>query len=117
MIARELSSKKWIVLLSWCPLSIEADLELRLQFGKKGGGGGARPRQDYAQIEKTNVKYEEYYNNPGLVPKDEQEAFWAALRRDLPNSFRFTGSRGYVIALCLLTVASYSTPQVLTNHS
>jgi len=70
-----------------------------VQFGKGGGGGGQRgQRQNYADIEKVNEKFERYYNELGIIPEDEKEAFWAALRRDLPNSFRFTGSRGYVIA-------------------
>jgi multisite-specific tRNA:(cytosine-C5)-methyltransferase len=29
----------------------------------------------------------------------EREAFWAALRRELPNSFRFCGSRGHALAV------------------
>jgi multisite-specific tRNA:(cytosine-C5)-methyltransferase len=31
-----------------------------------------------------------------IVPEgEEREQFWAALRRELPNSFRFCGSKGY----------------------
>lgn len=70
----------------------------RRQFGKKKGGGGGGQRRSYEPIQKTNEKFERYYNELGIIPEEEREAFWEALRRDLPNSFRFTGSRGYVIA-------------------
>lgn len=37
----------------------------------------------------------EHYYNELLELKDEQKtAFWDALRRELPNSFRFCGSKG-----------------------
>lgn len=73
-----------------------------MQFGKKGGGGGGRGvRGNWVDLEKSNAKYESYYSDHGIIPAEEQEAFWAALRRELPNSFRFTGSKGYVIS-CLV---------------
>ena len=69
-----------------------------LQSGRGGGrGGGRAPRQNYQDIPKQNEKLERYYNELGAIPEEEKEAFWEALRRDLPNSFRFTGSRGYVM--------------------
>jgi multisite-specific tRNA:(cytosine-C5)-methyltransferase len=55
----------------------------------------------YQDIPKTNEKLERYYNEPGIIPEEDQEEFWTTMRRDLPNSFRFTGSRGY---------ASFTTP-------
>lgn len=33
------------------------------------------------------------------MKEEEKEAFWAAMRRDLPNSFRFTGSRAHALAV------------------
>lgn len=33
------------------------------------------------------------------VPSDEQEEFWTSLRRELPNSFRFCGSKGHALAV------------------
>ena len=45
---------------------------------------------------KENEKLERYYNEAGLVDQDEKDDFWAALKRDLPNSFRFAGSKGSV---------------------
>ena len=41
------------------------------------------------------MQYERYYNGLNLVEEPEREEFWTALRRELPNSFRFTGSKGY----------------------
>ncbi|KAH8699099.1 putative methyltransferase [Talaromyces proteolyticus] len=67
--------------------------------GGGGGGGGRQQRQEYKELIKSNPRYESYYNDHGIIPKDEQEEFWAALRRDLPNSFRFTGSRGHALAV------------------
>lgn len=72
--------------------------------GGGGGGGGARQyednRQSFDEINKRNDKFERYYNSLNIVPEgDEREAFWAALRRELPNSFRFTGSKGHALGV------------------
>ncbi|PGH09194.1 hypothetical protein AJ79_05723 [Helicocarpus griseus UAMH5409] len=69
---------------------------------KKGGGGaGNRGRRaNYSSIlVRENEKYESYYNGLQIVPDNEKDKFWAALRRDLPNSFRFTGSKGHALAV------------------
>lgn len=66
-----------------------------LQFNRGGrGGGGGRSRSNWNDITRNNEKLESYYNEPGIIPEEEREAFWEYMRRDLPNSFRFTGSRG-----------------------
>lgn len=44
---------------------------------------------------KNNELYENYYNGLGIVPENEREQFWDALRRPLPSSFRFTGSKRF----------------------
>ncbi|KAL8882791.1 MAG: hypothetical protein Q9198_000266, partial [Flavoplaca austrocitrina] len=71
--------------------------------GKRGGDrwrGGKGPRtqrpqrSDYEEPIKSNDRFEDYYNQLGLFDHVEKEKFWAALRRELPNSFRFTGSKG-----------------------
>lgn len=65
------------------------------QFNRGGrGGGGGRSRSNWQDISRTNAKLESYYNEPGIIPDEEREAFWEYMQRDLPNSFRFTGSRG-----------------------
>ncbi|KAL8775695.1 MAG: hypothetical protein Q9209_000191 [Squamulea sp. 1 TL-2023] len=74
--------------------------------GKRGGDrwrGGKGPRTerpqraDYEEPIKTNERFEEYYDQLGIYEHSEKETFWAALRRELPNSFRFTGSKGHAI--------------------
>jgi multisite-specific tRNA:(cytosine-C5)-methyltransferase len=66
--------------------------------GRGGGGGGNRngwdDRSGYKEIEKKNELFERYYNELNLVEGDERSEFWTALRRELPNSFRFAGSKG-----------------------
>lgn len=63
-----------------------------------GGGGGQRPeRADYQEVPKQNEFYEKYYDELGVVSTEERLEFWTALRRELPNSFRFTGSKGYAL--------------------
>ncbi|KAL2823373.1 S-adenosyl-L-methionine-dependent methyltransferase [Aspergillus cavernicola] len=69
------------------------------KFGK-GGGGGARPeRHSWNDLPKANERFENYYNTQGFIPEEEREVFWETLRRDLPNSFRFTGSKGHALAV------------------
>lgn len=52
-----------------------------------------------ADVDRHNEKYERYYNELGLVANDDREEFWVAMRRDLPNSFRFTGSKAHALAV------------------
>lgn len=59
-----------------------------------GGGGGGRSRNNWQDINRNNAKMERYYTESGIIPEEELETFWDYMRRDLPNSFRFTGSRG-----------------------
>ncbi|KXG50666.1 tRNA (C5-cytosine) methyltransferase, NCL1 [Penicillium griseofulvum] len=85
-------------------------LELRIMFrlcppavnqgGKgRGGGGAGRTRSQWQDITRENEKFERYYNEPEFLPEEEKELFWATMRKDLPNSFRFTGSRGHALAV------------------
>lgn len=62
-----------------------------LSFDKFGPRAG-RPT-DYTPIVRENERFESYYNGLGIVPEEERQALWDAMKRDLPNSFRFTGSR------------------------
>ena len=72
--------------------------------GRGGRGGGNRTyqddRQSFDQVIKKNEKFENFYNTLNIVPGgSEREAFWATLRRELPNSFRFTGSKGHALGV------------------
>lgn len=57
-------------------------------------GQGHRPYTKYPDVVKTNERLETYYNALLQFDEDESKAFWDALKRELPNSFRFCGSKG-----------------------
>ena len=57
-------------------------------------------------MEKHNEKLERYYNSVLGLPDEEKPQFWAALKRELPNSFRFAGSKGY--AYSQIPIAAFS---------
>lgn len=70
----------------------------------KGRGGGAvqwrtHERSNAQEIDRHNERYERYYNDLGIVNEDEREQFWESMRSDLPNSFRFAGSRGHALVV------------------
>ena len=67
-----------------------------------GGGGGNRDRwgAPRAEIVKSNPKFENYYNELDILPdEDERKEFWDSLKSELPNSFRFTGSKGHALTV------------------
>lgn len=64
--------------------------------GGGGGGGNGRWNAPRSEIPRRNDKLEEYYNTLNVVPEGEREDFWSCLKSELPNSFRFAGSRGCV---------------------
>ncbi|KAI9728898.1 MAG: hypothetical protein M1834_007156 [Cirrosporium novae-zelandiae] len=66
---------------------------------RNGQGGRRGTRTDYSDIVKTNELFEGYYNTLEILGEDEREEFWTSLRRDLPNSFRFTGSKGHALSV------------------
>lgn len=51
-------------------------------------------RGNYDSIPSENALYEKFYRESGLIPEEEWEEFWKALKRTLPTTFRFTGSKG-----------------------
>ncbi|KAK8207541.1 S-adenosyl-L-methionine-dependent methyltransferase [Phyllosticta capitalensis] len=67
--------------------------------GGRGGGYSNNGRSDWKDIEKKNEHFEKYYNELNIVPEEEREVFWSALKKELPNSFRFTGSKGHALAV------------------
>ncbi|GAB1318776.1 tRNA (cytosine-5-)-methyltransferase ncl1 [Madurella fahalii] len=85
--------------------------------GGRGGGrggrggrdnrGGHRPYQTYPEVAKENKRLEQYYDTLLQLPEDERAEFWAALRRELPNSFRFCGSKGHALAVKRLLQTRY----------
>ncbi|CCF47780.1 NOL1/NOP2/sun family protein [Colletotrichum higginsianum] len=93
----------------------------KFRGGKKGkgrGGGnatggdrGRQPRseswQSYPAVKKENERLQRYYNTIIGLSEEEQVPFWDALRRDLPNSFRFCGSKGHALAVKKLLQSRY----------
>ncbi|GKT59282.1 nol1 nop2 sun family protein [Colletotrichum tofieldiae] len=93
----------------------------KFRGGKKGkgrGGGnatggdrGRQPRseswQSYPAVKKENERLQRYYNTIIGLSEEEQGPFWDALRRDLPNSFRFCGSKGHALAVKKLLQSRY----------
>lgn len=72
--------------------------------GGGGRGGGNQDRggwRDYPAIPKENEKLQRFYDTLLQLPEEEKNAYWEALRRELPNSFRFCGSKGYVLSQSL----------------
>ncbi|KAI9798238.1 MAG: hypothetical protein M1835_002724 [Candelina submexicana] len=69
--------------------------------GARGGRGGHRSgvRTDYQELEMENRLFEEYYNELGILENSEKENFWTTMKRDLPNSFRFAGSKGHALSV------------------
>jgi multisite-specific tRNA:(cytosine-C5)-methyltransferase len=58
-------------------------------------------------VAKENKRLEEYYNTLVDLPEEERAEFWAALKRELPNSFRFCGSKGHALAVKRLLQTRY----------
>ncbi|KAI1083555.1 S-adenosyl-L-methionine-dependent methyltransferase [Whalleya microplaca] len=76
------------------------------------GGGSTQQHRSYAEIRKENDRLEKYYD--AVIPLDdaEREEFWGALKRELPNSFRFCGSKGHALAVKRLLEKRY-TPEIV----
>ncbi|KAI1822808.1 S-adenosyl-L-methionine-dependent methyltransferase [Xylaria intraflava] len=80
--------------------------------GDRKGGGDRKPRgeayRSYPDITKANEKLEAFYNSLLPLQEAERSEFWEALRRDLPSSFRFCGSKGHAIAVKRLLETRYA---------
>ncbi|KAF8857893.1 S-adenosyl-L-methionine-dependent methyltransferase [Acephala macrosclerotiorum] len=79
--------------------------------GRGCGGGGRRGGEDnrvsFEKVPKQNEKLEKYYNSVLRLSNEEKEEFWDALKRELPNSFRFAGSKGHALAVQKLLISRY----------
>lgn len=62
--------------------------------GRGGAQGGSSDWRDYPVVPKENKQLQEYYDGLLQLPEDEKAKYWEACRRELPNSFRFCGSKG-----------------------
>ncbi|KAL7789049.1 S-adenosyl-L-methionine-dependent methyltransferase [Trichoderma ceciliae] len=86
--------------------------------GGRGGGGdrGGNNWRDYPALKKENAKLEEFYDSLLQLPEEEKAQFWEALRRELPNSFRFCGSKGHALAVKRLLRSRYIPEIVKIEH-
>ncbi len=84
--------------LGWAILTFSSSA----QWGKKakdadvGADSRAKPGGNsgvWADYDKQNALFEEYYRAQGIMDESEWPAFLEALQRDLPTTFRVTGSR------------------------
>ncbi|KAI0387640.1 S-adenosyl-L-methionine-dependent methyltransferase [Hypomontagnella monticulosa] len=86
----------------------------KFRGGRKGGSnrGGRRngpaTYQSYDAIVKENKNLEKFYNSAIPLEKAERTEFWEALKRELPNSFRFCGSKGHALAVKRLLETRYA---------
>ncbi|KAI8935362.1 hypothetical protein NX059_007946 [Plenodomus lindquistii] len=68
--------------------------------GGGGGGGGRDTRSEpWSTIERKNDLFESYYRMGGFLDEAEFEEMWKTLKADLPNSFRFTGTKSDALAV------------------
>ncbi|KAJ6444611.1 ABC transporter [Purpureocillium lavendulum] len=100
------------------PISAE-----KLGKNRRGGGGGGRGGasqnggwRDFGVINKENERLQEYYNTLLKLPEEESQQFWDALKRELPNSFRFCGSKGHALAVKRLLQTRYIPEIVKIEH-
>jgi multisite-specific tRNA:(cytosine-C5)-methyltransferase len=70
----------------------------------------------YAAVTKENERLENFYNTLLQLPDEEKEQYWTALKRELPNSFRFCGSKGHALAVKKLLQTRYIPEIVKIEH-
>ncbi|QRG39820.1 hypothetical protein FDK38_004277 [Candidozyma auris] len=51
----------------------------------------------WTDVKRENEKWENYYKSSGLIPDDEWDTFKEHCQRDLPLTFRITGSRKHAL--------------------
>ncbi|RAR00937.1 trna (cytosine-5-)-methyltransferase ncl1 [Stemphylium lycopersici] len=84
--------------------------------GGGGGGGGRDTRSEpWSTIERKNELFESYYRMGGFLDEAEFEDMWKALQADLPNSFRFTGTKSDALAVREIFKQRYI-PAIASKH-
>ncbi|PVI04110.1 S-adenosyl-L-methionine-dependent methyltransferase [Periconia macrospinosa] len=63
------------------------------------GGGRDNRTESWTDIPRQNELFESYYRMGGFLEEEEFEQMWKALATDLPNSFRFTGTKSDALAV------------------
>ncbi|OBA19428.1 hypothetical protein METBIDRAFT_45690 [Metschnikowia bicuspidata var. bicuspidata NRRL YB-4993] len=66
------------------------------KFGKRQGAESKKDgRGEWTPLSRENEKWETYYKALGLIPEEEWASFKEHCQRDLPVTFRVTGSRAH----------------------
>ncbi|KAI5803314.1 S-adenosyl-L-methionine-dependent methyltransferase, partial [Peziza echinospora] len=68
-------------------------------------------RAGYSDVVQENELYERFYRESGIIPEEEWEEFWGSLKRTLPTTFRFTGSKNHALSV-LSTLQSTHVPHL-----
>ncbi|KAH7150028.1 S-adenosyl-L-methionine-dependent methyltransferase [Dactylonectria estremocensis] len=84
--------------------------------GGGGGRGGGQSGRDYPSIPKENEKLQRFYDTLLQLPDEEKTAYWDAMKRELPNSFRFCGSKGHALNVKRLLKDRYIPEIVKIEH-
>ncbi|KAH7160858.1 S-adenosyl-L-methionine-dependent methyltransferase [Dactylonectria macrodidyma] len=84
--------------------------------GGGGGRGGGHSGRDYPSVPKENEKLQRFYDTLLQLPDDEKTAYWDAMKRELPNSFRFCGSKGHALNVKRLLKDRYIPEIVKIEH-
>ncbi|XP_063833758.1 tRNA (cytosine(34)-C(5))-methyltransferase [Ostrinia nubilalis] len=64
-------------------------------------------RKHYEDIVRENADFEQYYKTQKVCPEEEWPAFMAALKENLPTTFRITGSKCEADALMNIVKSKY----------
>lgn len=66
-------------------------------FGKRDGPKANKKddRGQWVEVSRENAKWENYYKSLGLIPEKEWDTFKQFCQRDLPLTFRITGSKAH----------------------
>ncbi|KAF2277116.1 S-adenosyl-L-methionine-dependent methyltransferase [Westerdykella ornata] len=66
---------------------------------KKGGDRRDVRTEPWSDIRRENALFESYYKTGGFLDEKEFEQMWKYMASDLPNSFRFTGTKADALAV------------------
>ncbi|KAF7544686.1 hypothetical protein G7Z17_g9753 [Cylindrodendrum hubeiense] len=84
--------------------------------GGRGGGQSGGSFRDYPVVPKENEKLQRFYDTLLQLPEEENTAYWDALKRELPNSFRFCGSKGHALNVKRLLKDRYIPEIIKIEH-
>lgn len=70
-------------------------------------GSGNEKSREWNEMTRENRWFEEYYKAENIIGTDEWSDFMATLKRDLPTTFRVTGSRAHADSLNEIIKSKY----------